>query len=240
MNIGSRWLEVTTRIGCSNMCFYCPQNTLIKSYRGQKIMRTGEFSQILANVDKNTAQIHFSGFSEAFLTDGAEHMMLEAYQKGYQVILFTTLTGFNQEKADFLSQNGMRFLSARIHDYPMEDRSVFEKNVKIFKRANIVDTFDIEKVLGNGASRGGKNYDVGFRYGSLSCMRFECNVVLPSGDLYLCCSDWGLKHRLGNLKMQHYDSTEIDLARGSFRVLAAQYDSDILCRTCEWAYRPSE
>jgi hypothetical protein len=61
------------------------------------------------------------------------------------------------------------------------------------------------------------------------------NVLLPNGVVVLCCMDWGLRHRLGNLIESDYDS----LFKGSpfLDVLNGQEDgsSDILCRTCEWA-----
>ena len=32
----ARKLEITSIIGCSNMCSYCPQTTLIKAYKDKK------------------------------------------------------------------------------------------------------------------------------------------------------------------------------------------------------------
>ena len=31
-----RWVEITTNVGCSNMCLYCPQKKLIKTYFAEK------------------------------------------------------------------------------------------------------------------------------------------------------------------------------------------------------------
>ena len=30
------WIEITTIIGCKNMCIYCPQDKLLKSYKDSK------------------------------------------------------------------------------------------------------------------------------------------------------------------------------------------------------------
>jgi hypothetical protein len=67
------------------------------------------------------------------------------------------------------------------------------------------------------------------------CPFLHRNVLLPNGVVVLCCMDWGLRHRLGNLIESDYDS----LFKGSpfLAVLNGHKDGsfDILCRTCEWA-----
>ncbi|MDN3647003.1 SPASM domain-containing protein [Pontixanthobacter aestiaquae] len=67
------------------------------------------------------------------------------------------------------------------------------------------------------------------------CPRVYQNVLLPSGDVALCCMDWDLKHVIGNLLETDYDAL---LSGAEFqKVLRAQVDDniDILCRTCEVA-----
>ncbi|MBN1514583.1 MAG: SPASM domain-containing protein [Phycisphaerae bacterium] len=68
-----------------------------------------------------------------------------------------------------------------------------------------------------------------------ACRRFYVNVLLPNGEVVLCCMDWGLKHILGNLLECRYE----DLHQGeAFRlILRGQRDAgaDTLCRTCEEA-----
>lgn len=67
------------------------------------------------------------------------------------------------------------------------------------------------------------------------CSRLKGNVLLPNGDVVLCCMDWSLKHRLGNLLKSDY--------RSLFRnkeftgVLNGLKDdsADILCRYCDCA-----
>jgi organic radical activating enzyme len=66
------------------------------------------------------------------------------------------------------------------------------------------------------------------------CERLYVNVLLPNGDVTLCCMDWKLKYILGNLLEQEY----ADLFNGAeftkiIRELSCS-DSDILCRTCEY------
>lgn len=67
------------------------------------------------------------------------------------------------------------------------------------------------------------------------CPRLRHNVLMPNGDVALCCMDWRLKHVIGNLVTESYDALfQSDEYR---RVLRGYADDslDILCRTCEKA-----
>lgn len=67
------------------------------------------------------------------------------------------------------------------------------------------------------------------------CPRIYQCVLMPSGDVALCCMDWTLEHVIGNLLEDDYDA----LFEGPEfqKVLLGQEDEsiDILCRTCEVA-----
>jgi len=63
------------------------------------------------------------------------------------------------------------------------------------------------------------------------------NVVLPNGEVFLCCCDWSLKHRIGNLFENGYDSEEFRDARQQVINLQDTFNSDLLCRTCEESFR---
>lgn len=72
--------------------------------------------------------------------------------------------------------------------------------------------------------------------GSISkCFRLKSNILLPNGDVALCCMDWGLQHILGNLLVTDYDS----LFEGEeyAKIVRGLDDdsSDILCRYCDIA-----
>jgi hypothetical protein len=62
---------------------------------------------------------------------------------------------------------------------------------------------------------------------------YDHNVLLPNGDVYLCCMDYSLKHKLGNLlTTDYYDLFGlIDL-----RTSNMQYRCDgSICRNCSRA-----
>jgi hypothetical protein len=64
-------------------------------------------------------------------------------------------------------------------------------------------------------------------------MRMRQNVLLPNGDVTLCCMDYGLQHLLGNLVSGDYDAL---LRSDEFlRVRKGLKDEseEILCRYCE-------
>jgi len=72
------------------------------------------------------------------------------------------------------------------------------------------------------------------------CPRIFHNVLLPSGDVALCCMDWDLKHMIGNLLETSYESL---FESPEFRKVMRGYvdDSiDILCRGCEIARTKKE
>lgn len=67
------------------------------------------------------------------------------------------------------------------------------------------------------------------------CSRIYQNVLLPSGDVALCCMDWDLKHMIGNLLESSYESL---FESAEFKTVMRGYRDDridILCRGCEIA-----
>jgi radical SAM protein with 4Fe4S-binding SPASM domain len=71
--------------------------------------------------------------------------------------------------------------------------------------------------------------------GRLRCDRIYQNVLLPNGDVVLCCMDWSAEYVLGNLRRDRFK----DLHRSeSFqRVRRGMKDpgTNVLCRTCTLA-----
>lgn len=77
-------------------------------------------------------------------------------------------------------------------------------------------------------------------HGKISCslcgQKLNHNILLPDGTLLLCCMDYGMKHVLGNLKMQSYEEImkgeEIERIR---KGISGDETEDILCRNCSCA-----
>ncbi len=66
-------------------------------------------------------------------------------------------------------------------------------------------------------------------------------VMLPNGSVYLCCMDFGLQHRLGNIIKQDFEelrnSDELESVR---RAMKKDNGDNILCRYCTEARLSSE
>ena len=64
------------------------------------------------------------------------------------------------------------------------------------------------------------------------CMRMKVNILLPNGDVVLCCNDYSQKHILGNLLSSDYES--LFKSDEYIKVLKGLKDDslDILCRYC--------
>lgn len=65
--------------------------------------------------------------------------------------------------------------------------------------------------------------------------KIDISVLLPNGDIQLCCMDYGLKHKIGNLLVNSYE--ELFDSNEYKRIIQEmdEEDSDILCRTCKEA-----
>lgn len=66
---------------------------------------------------------------------------------------------------------------------------------------------------------------------------YDQNVVLPNGDVVLCCMDYSAKHRLGNLLDQEYYDIFAGEELGLIRAENMKHDfaETSLCRTCNRA-----
>lgn len=89
-----RWIEITTKIGCSNNCAYCPQDKLIASYcaneKNKLKMTLADFIAAVKHIPK-WLDICFTGMNEPFENDEAFSMLKYACQNNYHVHVYTTL-----------------------------------------------------------------------------------------------------------------------------------------------------
>jgi radical SAM protein with 4Fe4S-binding SPASM domain len=225
-----RTLEITTYVGCPVKCEYCPQDILLKAYQGKKQMELSDFLIILDNTPKDV-RIDFSGFSEIFHhKDGAKFIVL-AFERGFHVVLYTTLSGFKD--SDVVILRGVKFAEVCFHQHPKSGLQFLDK----------VRRFETEIQKGRIAeittqwkwSRAGNVWETPHRSGEFHCLfagkQFDHNVVLPNGDVYLCCQDYGLKHKIGNLYTTKFDN----LNRLDIKYCSDMEESDCLCRYCELA-----
>ncbi len=111
-------IEITPRIGCSNVCEYCPQSTLIKRYRERigkdkdTMMTLETFKKCLSTIPLHVG-LNFTGYVEPFLNPETPDMILHAYERGYSILLNTTLVGL--KKDDWMRIKDVNYRELHIH-----------------------------------------------------------------------------------------------------------------------------
>ena len=254
------WLEITTKIGCKMNCSFCPQSTLVKKYESpERLMTLENFKKIISTIPKHI-QIHFSGYAEPLLNPAASSMMYYAKKNNYSVKLYTTLIGFNEKDAELINKTNPALIKIHIpdkigmkinEDLWIQNHNLFLKynfkNVKYMSMGPMTEkikNYLIKAILPNQykksqmTSRAGlikiKNKEEPKIIGAIGCRinRWHQNVVLPDGNVYLCCNDYGLTTKLGNLLNEDY--IKIHERAEEFKE-KYKYDLNAICRSCEFA-----
>ena len=125
----------------------------------------------------------------------------------------------------------------KVFEMTMDERSQVDPSIKIktnpvswylHTRANNLNVANIKNQPVNLPPR--------YEY-IVECTRnknYHANVLLPNGDVILCCMDYGLKHKLGNLLTSSYEDIingqEVQKISNSNNQI--EFSNDTLCRTC--------
>ncbi len=241
-----RTLEITTVDRCPMMCKWCPQENYINSFRevanGKTRLDLEDFKLALNHTPKDV-EIVFSGYTEPFLNPKTSEMILYAYKAGYSVILDTTLDGLTPQKLEMLKE--VKFKSITLHtldnlnnthipitEIYKEVLVKFMSNFRIDRFSTMNENFTSNERAG--LSYGAKNKHI---YGFLFCTKLSIPqfVMLPNGNVQLCCMDFGLKHKVGNLFEQTYDEIENGPEYKKIKRNKWAFTGDTLCRSCKWA-----
>lgn len=256
-------LQITTKIGCTIACSYCPQDRFIKAYRKRSSnlsMSLDSFRTYIEGLPPEVA-IWFAGMSEPWLNAECTEMLLYAHKRGHKISVFTTLTGMKSSDIDLLESVPFDFF--RIH-VPSDSG---HENIRINDNyLNVMDRIS-ESKINTSFHCHGRNTNVKVkalldskkkaiewvftlersgnlrikgrlnlprRRGIIGCGRnLNNNVLLPNGDVILCSNDYGMKHILGNIVSSGYDS----LFNGNefIKIRKGQQDEsiDTLCRYCQ-------
>ncbi len=260
-----RWLEITTMMGCQNLCDYCPQVLLLRRYRGQpRVLMMDTFRECIDKVPKEV-DIHFSGYSEPWLNPNCTEMLLYAFTRGHGIAAYTTLVGMSTDDIDRIRH--VPFSTFLVHLPDADGLMKVEPDDNYLALLHYVETAELSgltyrtigvqhpKITGLIGPKPEEPIHGDFVHsragnvnplvisgpppleGPIRCAknRTTKNVLLPNGDVTLCCMDYGLRHVLGNLLEDDYErlhrSAEFRRVLSSF---ATNHD-DSLCRRCEWA-----
>lgn len=101
----SPMIEITTKLGCSVNCKFCPQELYIKEYLKKgtpdTVLSFENYKICIDKLPQNTI-VEFAGFTEPFFNAQCMKMIQYARKKGYRVNLFTTLRGLKLDQVDEL------------------------------------------------------------------------------------------------------------------------------------------
>lgn len=256
-------LEITTRIGCRNMCKFCPQKLLIKSYyksASETMMTLDTFKQCLKSVPLDT-RIDFSGMAEPWLNPDCTDMILYTHKMGYKnIAIYTTCVGMTEK--DIQKIESVKFCIFCVHlpdgfeNTRIEINKQYISTLKYLKKSKIknikymamgslhpkLSKLITEVQIDNPMNTRGGNVEILPEInlsGPIKCRlpnRLHHNVLLPNGDVILCCMDYGMTSVLGNLLKKNYD--EIFLSKQYQKVINLLRDDskgDLICRHCERA-----
>ena len=249
-------LEITTKIGCSVACSFCPQIKLVTKYNNkEKLMSIDNFIKIISTIPTNV-DIHFSGYAEPFLNLDAPKMIEIARKKGHKVVIYSTFVGLNEEGVNVLKNVRPDWITVHVTDgkamkIPDERwinfHDLFLKtglkanqymamgNVTE-KIKNYLNSHNISYEKPQMLSRAGNLPHIKGQAlkGNIKCWmnRWHQNVVLPNGDVYVCCMDYSLTMPLGNLINQNYNHIYKEAEKYKSN---SNPPEDSICRYCEWA-----
>lgn len=116
----SKVLEVSTIMGCTVNCKYCPQDVLLKKYyendrKRQRVMTLDNFKVILKNTPQDCI-IDFSGMTEPFNNPDCLEMIKMACAAKRKVYLFTTLAGVDEKTVDELILLPIYYMTLHVAD----------------------------------------------------------------------------------------------------------------------------
>ncbi len=195
-------------------------------------LKIGDFKNILNKIPKDVI-ISFGGFSEPFLNQDCLCMIEYTSQRGNPVFIMTTLVGLTLNETKELNKiyfegfcvhlpNSIgdekikvtpEYLSvlAEVAKGPIDVHFVsFGKpNEKVENMLGALGILvqDISKIKISRAGNLGTNQSTASQSRPLICsgQRLKGNVLLPNGEVALCCMDYASKHKIGNLLLNTYE-----------------------------------
>lgn len=244
-------LEITTHIGCPINCVDCPQALLRSRYSGKRDLDFDDFKRAIDKVPAGT-RIDFSGMCEPFVNPRCTDMILYAADAGFPLALYTTLQGSTED--DYERLKDVRFEVVTIHLPDQDGRSHFkitdeylellrkwdchnyschgmiDDTVRPFLRCRNLITFMHDRA-GNVDCRPHRDVDTESKVICVTSGRaMDHNVLLPNGEVLMCCMDYGMTGVFGNLFEQDYDAVVYSDAACAMRDTLTKGES--ICRHC--------
>jgi len=156
----TRWIEITTKIGCKNNCLYCPQEKLTKNYfkdnkNADVFLSFEKYKTFLSKIPAYL-QIGFTGMCEPFENKEALEMLLYTHSQGYQIMVNTTLRGLSTNDIEKIKH--IPFLYFSIHVPDIDGLMKFSVDEEFLEKLNLIKKLDIKNY--SAITIGNKNPEV--------------------------------------------------------------------------------
>lgn len=244
---------------------YQEENNLEKITFGKPVMMSFSTFKTCIDKLPSDVDIAFSGFSEPWLHPECTRMLLYAFEKGHSILVFSTLVGMTIKDVELFKHVPFKIFKIHLPDSQLYAKIAINKNyLQVLTKLISSDIHNltcmtmgdlppkIQQIVGvkdprlEMQDRAGNN-ETGEKtrkkYGPILCSRafknsvntLDDNVLLPNGDVCLCCQDYGMDHVIGNLVSSDYSSLFQSKEFQNVLDKMSQYDSDIMCRTCNFS-----
>lgn len=209
-----------------------------------------------------SVHIHFSGMSEPWLNPKCTEMLLYAHNQGYEIAVYTTAVGMTISDVEKIKAIPFRPFSVHLPDKEMyskiEITDSYLETIGSISRSAVQNLeymtmgtlpSEVRRLLKKRISKTSMLSRAGNVEGKIDVPTpsklkgpIRCrssgdllnrNVLLPNGEVLLCCMDYGMQHILGNLISSDYFSL---FESEEFQRLKKGLEDDsfdILCRSCE-------
>jgi hypothetical protein len=204
-------LEFAVTVGCPHNCVkYCPQEIVLSKYDGVKSLKLDTFKALLSSVPAEVGVI-FAGVSEPFMNEEIVEMVLHAHKKSHEITFFSTLKGATPEK--IFAFKDVPFANFCVHLPDTVNLRFPFNNVWAESLHAVCTLIPSASFMSMNewftSTNGREKLSRGIRgkckrFGN--CQKFNTPqmMVYPNGSVYVCCTDFGLEHKVGNLFSESY------------------------------------
>lgn len=236
--------------GCPPRCAFCPQDKLQAAYVGERLLSLPDYKKLIDKIPQEV-QITFAGYVEPFINRDCAAMIRHAYMTGHKVSVFTTGVGMSLNDLEQIwdlpftgVQGGFVLHLPDVEGYFSHHSSKYADLLSAIKRKKIKNFRTVtmgtlsptlremfpDTIRQTMYSRAGNLkmdglVQIGTKEVPTTCgcqERLYHGVLLPNGDMSLCCMDYGLDHVLGNLYEQSYEE-----------IVPVDGTAFELCKSCE-------
>jgi len=223
------------------------------------------FRKCLSTVP-NDVDISFAGYAEPWLNSECTDMVEHASERGHGLRIFSTLVGMSVGDMSRLAKLDVKLFVVHLFDSGQFMRTRYVDDEYLYKLTFLVQLKipkirfllfgelhpEIKRIVPPEAivtsrpliSRA-SNVDPNVVHqpstvsGALRCVesREYRNVLLPNGDVTLCCMDYERRHVIGNLLCSTYDELHNGEEFQNILRMMNGANGFLICRHCEYAAR---